>query len=540
MQPEPVTLQIVRVVIKPYIPMEESNSTRLPFTDASYDVIVYGATPGGIAGALSAARGGARTLLLSTDRWIGGMSASGLCTTDAVRREAFGGVLLEFVGKVRSHYASVYGEDSEEYKLCREGWWYEPHVASRVFEDMTESQERLDVWKSALVHSVNVEERNLNYIEVGKDGHSDTYRITGRTFIDATYEGDLAALAGVPFRVAREARLDFGESLAGVVYFDWKTGRLLTESTGESHSGIQAYCYRHTLTDNPENQVLVPKPEYYEDLLPAYLPLLDDIAEGRVKSMEDVTMTNVLPNRKLDANGQIEGLTSFNLPGENWAYPEATSHQRGIIRQRHRLHSHGMIYFMQNDKRVPEFIRGQFNRWHFCADEYPDNANQPHQLYIRQARRIVGRITLSQHDYTIASGCLSTPKHIDAIAVAEHSFDIHPCQSRAAAVNGFAEGVLWYPNKADGPAQPGQVPYRAMLPEHLDNLLVPVALSATHVAFSVLRMEPVWMATGQAAGLAAAMALQTRTQAANIIVADLQKELLSKGQIIDFSDQLES
>jgi hypothetical protein len=250
-----------------------------------------------------------------------------------------------------------------------------------------------------------------------------------------------------------------------------------------------------------------------------------------------ITVIPATGSDHLDANGQIEGLTSFNLPGENWDYPEAGPEARAAIIKRHRLHAHGLLYFMQNDRRVPASIREEFDRWHFCADEYTDNDHQPWQLYVRQARRIVGRVTLTQHDYCFDPLTGSTPRHTDSIAVAEHSFDIHPCQNRSAAREGWMEGVLWFPDKTAGPAQPGQVPFRAMLPEHITNLLVPVGLSATHIAFSVLRMEPVWMATGQAAGIAAAMASQSNIDAADTNVSALQARLRSCGQCIDYRDK---
>jgi len=501
-----------------------------------YDVIVFEATPGGIAAALAAAREGCRTLLVSSTRDVGGMTASGLCTTDAVRRSAFGGIMLEFVRRVREHYLQTHGEASDAFRLCQDGWWYEPHVAALIFNDMLAAQANLTLLRERELVAVQTgDARRIASVTLRSPDGVDT-TCAASTFIDASYEGDLAAMAGVPARVGREARGEFDESLAGVTYFDWKRGRLHPATTGEAHPGIQAYCFRQTLTDDPANQVRVEKPRDYDDVLPDFLPLLGDIDTGRVRCMEDVTMTNVLPNRKIDANGQIEGLTSFNLSGGNWAYPEATPEQRRPIVAHHRLHAHSLLYFMQNDSRVPATIRAEFNRWHFCADEYPHNDHQPFQLYVRQARRIVGRVTLTQHDYTIAPGSTATPRHDDSIAVAEHSFDIHPCQDRAAAKDGWMEGVLWYPNKAHGPAQPGQVPYRAMLPEAFDNLLVPVAMSATHVAFSVLRMEPVWMATGQAAGLAAALAKQGEVDAAAIDVTRLQEQLRQRGQVITFGE----
>jgi FAD-dependent oxidoreductase family protein len=503
--------------------------------DARVELVIYGATPAGIAAALSAAREGISTLLLAEGSHVGGMTASGLCTTDAVRREAYGGILLEFVGRVREFYLETYGPESATYRACRDGWWYEPNVAERVFEAMLEAQPKLTVLRDQTLESVETRSDTIvSLITLDSNGHRHTSHAS--VFIDASYEGDLAALAGVPYRVGRESRVEFRESLAGVVYQDWKKGVLLDNSTGEGHPGIQAYCFRQTLTSKRKNQVPIEKPSTYEAHLPDYLPLVDDFSVGRVTRIDDVTMVNALMNDKIDANGNIEGLTGLNLPGRNWDYPEASAVARAKIVRWHRDHAHGLMWFMQNDARVPQALRAEFCRWHFCADEYVHDEHQPWQIYVRQGRRIAGRALLTEHDFRIDPATGQTPHHEDSIAVAEHSFDIHPCQDRSATVNGWMEGVLWFPDKANGPAQPGQIPFGAILPKNLENLLVPVAMSATHVAFSVVRMEPVWMATGQAAGLAAAMAIRQKITPTAISVPKLQSMLLEKGQIIDYKN----
>ena len=184
-----------------------------------------------------------------------------------------------------------------------------------------------------------------------------------------------------------------------------------------------------------------------------------------------------------------------------------------------------MMWFLQNDPRVPDGLRAQVKTWGLHAEEFTDNGHWPWQIYVRQGRRIEGRARVTQHNFTIDPKSGRTPKIAGAVAVGEHSFDVHPCHDRRYAVDGFLEGVLWYPKKDAGPAQPGQIPWGAMLPKSLDNLLVPVALSSTHVAMSVLRMEPVWMTTGQLAGLAAAVAKDQRVDAASLDPDPLPKTL---------------
>lgn len=220
-------------------------------------------------------------------------------------------------------------------------------------------------------------------------------------------------------------------------------------------------------------------------------------------------------------NGDIARLTSLNCPGVSWSWPEAGRRHRRRLEQFHVDHAAGLIWFLQNEPRVPDQVRARMKPIGLHHQEFRDSGHWPWQIYVRQGRRIEGRAKVTQHNFMIDPKTGRTPRIAQAIAIGEHSFDVHPCHDRRYAVDGFMEGVLWYPKKAFGPAQPGQVPYGAMLPKNLDNLLAPVPLSSTHVAMSVLRMEPVWMTTGQVAGLAAALALDRRLDAANLDPAPL-------------------
>jgi hypothetical protein len=501
----------------------ESATSAAPAAVRQCDVFVYGSTPGGIAAAVEAARRGCQVVLACPKRHAGGMKASGLCFPDAVRPQLFGGIVAEYFGNVRAEYERTLGRRSPEWPLIQNGWRVEPSVAERLFDRMLEAEaERLEFKREHYLLDVGMQGHRAVHVDLeSPDGQP--LRIKARTFIDGTYEGDLAATAGVPYRVGREGREEFGESLAGIHYMDWKAGRqVVTPDTGEPSPGIQAFCARCILTRDPEKLVPFEKPETYEQHLPDLLPMLDDFKSGRVRRRG---LGSPLPHQKFELNGSIDRQTSINCPGVSWAWPEAGRHHRARLERFHVEHAASYAWFLQNDPRVPEAVRALWQSAGRHRDEFPDNDHWPWQIYVRQGRRIDGRARVTQHNFSRDPKTGRTPRVEQAIAIGEHSFDVHPCHDRRFAVDGWMEGVLWYPKKAFGPAQPGQVPYGAMLPRSIDNLLVPVALSCTHVAMSVLRMEPLWMTTGQIAGLASAVAKDQSNDVANIDPTPLPRTL---------------
>ncbi len=489
----------------------------------SCDTLVYGSTPGGIAAAVQAARRGDRVVLACPKNNPGGMAASGLCTTDAVRRHLFGGLVLEFIRGVRERYQQLFGGNPEQLNLTQDGWFYEPSVAEHVFRQMLAAEgDRLEWLPGLWLTEVKVADSRIVQVEL-EDEKGVKFEVAARTFIDGTYEGDLAAKAKVPYRVGREGRDEYGESKAGIHYMNWQKGQqILTADTGEPSIAIQAFCARSIFTDDPDHRVPIEKPETYEQHLPDYLPMIDDYRTGRKRSYGYGTP---MPRRKYQMNGSITDLTSLNCPGVNWGYPEADRHHRARLDQFHIDHAAGLIWFLQNDPRMPDPVREKMQQIGLHDQEFVDNHHWPWQIYVRQGRRIEGRAIVTQNNFTLDEKTGRTPVVEHPIALGEHSFDVHPCHDRRFLVEGFMEGVLWYPKKAEGPAQPGQIPYGAMLPKQIDNLLVPVAMSCTHVAMSVLRMEPVWMTTGQVAGLAAAEAREQGRQVAGIDPAELPKTL---------------
>lgn len=495
------------------------------------DVFVYGSTPGGVAAAVEAARRGCRVVLACPKKHPGGMAASGLSTTDVVRPRLFGGLVAEFIAGVRREYGRILEGDAEQLKLIRDGWFYEPSVAEHVFERLIEGEQRQLRWLPGWwLASAAVSDRRIQTVEL-EDPSGNRVRLSARTFIDGTYEGDLAGAARVPCRVGREGRDEFGEPFAGIHYMNWRTGKqIVTPDTGEPSPAIQAFCARSIFTDDPEERVPIEKPASYEEHLQDFLPLLDDFARDRVKSWGWGTR---LPRRKYQMNGNIEGLTSLNCPGVSWSWPEAGRRHRERLERFHLDHAAGLIWFLQNEPRVPDHIRARMRPLGLHRQEFRDSGHWPWQIYVRQGRRIEGRAIVTQHNFMVDAKTGRTPRVEHAVAIGEHSFDVHPCHDRRYTVDGFMEGVLWYPKKAFGPAQPGQVPYGAMLPKNIDNLLAPVPLSSTHVAMSVLRMEPVWMTTGQVAGLAAAVSLERRLDVAGIDPAPLAGMLKIYGDPYD-------
>jgi hypothetical protein len=470
------------------------------------DVLVYGSTPGGVTAAVEAARRGCRVVLACPKRRPGGMAASGLSTTDAVRPRLFGGLVAEFIAKVFAEYRSLLKSDEAQLKLVRNGWYYEPSVAEEIFRRLIESEhQRLRWLPEHWLERADVKDHRIRVVEL-RSAKGQPVTVAAHTFIDATYEGDLAAAAKVPFRVGREGREEYGEPFAGIHYMNWRTGQqIMTADTGEPSLAIQAFCARSIFTDDPAELVPIEKPDTYEEHLPDYLPLRGDFSSGRVKNWG---WGAPLPRRKYQANGAIEALTSLNIPGASWSWPEASRHHRERLEKFHVDHAAGLMYFLQNDAGVPDHIRKKMGAIGLHRREFTDTGHWPWQIYVRQGRRIEGRAIVTQHSFTVDPKTGRTPRVTSPIAIGEHSFDVHPCHDRRYTVEGFMEGVLWYPKKAFGPAQPGQIPYGVMLPKNVDNLLVPVALSATHVAMSVVRMEPVWMTTGQIAGLAAARSIE--------------------------------
>lgn len=512
----------------------------------TFDVVVVGGTPAGITAAIAAARQGHTVILTEYHAHLGGMTSSGLGKSDVETRAAIGGLFNEFIKRVRDHYTETYGPQSENAKLSRDGYYFEPHVAEKVFDDMIVEQPRITVLRRHRLEEVVRSGKQLVAARVRNRDTGAVREIRAKVFIDATYEGDLAAYAGVPYRLGREGRDEFNELHAGVIYQDYNDRRFLPGSTGEGDRRLPAYTFRLCVTDDPANSFVLrnPPPDYDRNRYTGYF---DDLAAGRLGPPKELkegrgyysphfnTMVRALsfapiPGRKFDVNMNPRPL-AFPWVELNFDYPEADWDGREKIVEHIRNVTLGLLYFLQNDPEVSPEHRKMANEYHLAKDEFTDNDHFPFQIYIREARRIHGEYTLSERDVTIAAGSARTPIHHDSIAAGEFPIDSFPTRRRQPGHDVALEGYILM---LDEFTKPYQIPYRIMVPKDVNGLLVPVAASTTHVGFSTIRLEPTWMAMGQAAGIAAHLAIETDRQPRDVAIDSLQRSLVGNGQVISF------
>jgi hypothetical protein len=504
-----------------------------PDATLSPEVVVVGATPGGIATAISAARLGHSVTMIEYHRHVGGMSASGLGKSDVVTRGAIGGLFGEFVGRVREHYVGEYGADSDAVRLCRDGYFYEPSVAESIFRQMIAAERRIDLRLGHRLEEVVRKGRRVVAIRAIHRDSGATVELRAKVFVDATYEGDLAAYAGAAYRLGREPRGAFNEAHAGVIYMDHKTRKLLPGTTGLGDTRLPAYTFRLCLTTDPANQVGVEKPPGYDRSL--YRGYFEDLRQGRIDSALLAFSIAPIPNQKTDVNMKPWPL-GFPFAEENVGYVEADWDERERITARIRNITLGLFYFLQNDPELSERDREAARRYGFAKDEFIDNKHFPWQLYVREARRIVGLYTLTENDLVRAPESGRTPVHADAVCAGEFPIDSFPTRKWEPPRTDAMEGYILMLSDL---TRPYQIPYRAMVPKDVDGLLVPVAASTTHVAFSSVRMEPTWMCLGQAAGIAAHFSIVEEKQPRNLRSETLQRELLRQGQVLTYFQDIE-
>jgi hypothetical protein len=508
---------------------------------SSFDanVVVIGGTPGGVMAAIAAARCRESVLLVDRSRHLGGLVANGLGATDIATRGATGGLFLDFVNRVLRHYVETYGAGSQQVRDCSEGYHFEPSVGEQVIAAMVKEHPNILVLTDrefdANPRNVTLQGGKILGLSVNNRESGLREEIRGSIFVDATYEGDLAAAAGVPYTLGREDRRETNEPRSGQLYAPWG-GQETADSTGRGDNAVQSYNYRIALTSDPANRVSVERPAGYrrED----YSSLVDDIRVGRTTRVAGsnamvleqdgigrvVNMVR-LPNNKFDANNQHISFLSTDLPEENWPWPTSSWAWRDAFALRLKDYTLGLLWFCQNDPELPAEFRARCLNWGLARDEYADNGHFPRQVYVREGRRIHGAYIFSAFDALPTGPGLRPPIHADSVTSSHYSLDSHAVRKRE-------------PNRAnlDGffsmPTAPYTVPYGVIVPEKVDNLLVPVAASATHVGFSTLRMEPCWMALGEAAGVAAHLALASNLRPRDVEVRILQNELLENGAIL--------
>jgi len=517
--------------------------------DKKYDVVVVGATPAGVMAAIAAARQGCSVLLTEYHAHVGGMTTSGLGKSDIENRDALRGLFKEFVDKVHAYYIQEYGSGSENERLCRSGYYYEPSVAERILNQMIEEEELVEL--KTMYQLAQVESGDRKIVRVGFLDRSTAQLVlaTGGIYIDATYEGDLYAKAGVDFRLGRESKEEFGEVHAGRIFFDYNDHCFLSGSTGAGDSHLPAYTYRLCLTDDPGNSFVVrdPPPGYNRN---DYVGYLNDLEAGRLSGPKKLkeghgfypehfdTMLRVfsftrIPNAKYDVNINPRPL-GFPFVGENENYVEGSWKDRERIMDRHRNLALGLLYFVQNDAAVPEKDRQMANRYHLPKDEFADNGHFPWQLYVREARRLKGLYTLSEGDLQIEHSNDRSRIFHDSIASGEFPIDSFPVTKVHSEGDKVLEGYISMLE-----IRPYQIPLRILIPKDFASLIVPVAASTTHVAYSTIRMEPLWMCLGQVAGIVAALSLRSGREPREIDGFLLQKFLLGQDQILTYFEDVE-
>lgn len=525
------------------------------FAQESYkaDVIVYGGTSAGVIAAVQAKKMGKSVIIVSPDKHLGGLSSGGLGWTDTGKKDAVGGLSRNFYERVFQHYqnkAAWNWQDRSDYtgsgsRTIDNGdgsmWMFEPHVAEKIFEDHIKENKitvHRDQW---LNRKGGVELRNKRITKIttlAKNAYE------GGVFIDATYEGDLMAAAGVSYHIGRESNATYGETWNGIQvgvlhhghHFggmnlspyvtpgDSSSGllpRISSEDPGKKGEGdkkVQAYCFRMCLSNNPMNRIPFEKPEGYDPKQYELFARILDTGWDEVFEQFDI-----LPNQKTDTNNH--GPFNTDNIGMNYDYPDGSYEQRREIIKEHEVYQKGMMYFLANDSRVPEKFRKEMSSWGLAKDEFVDNGNWPHQLYIREARRMVGAYVTTELD---VQSKRATPQ---PIGMGSYTMDSHNVQ-RYITPEGYVQ------NEGDigvSPKRPYHISYGSITPkkEECQNLLVPVAVSSSHIAYGSIRMEPVFMILGQSAGTAAALSLDDEVAVQDLDYQKLRERLLADMQRLE-------
>ena len=494
----------------------------------SYDVVVYGGVPCGFAAAIAASREGASVLLIEPTKHVGGLSTSGINTAESehMLKWTIAGLALEFYERLGKHY----GTNKAEY-------YFESSVAEKVMLDML-AEARVPV-----VYGVRVEKVDKKGAQIRSITLSNRKKVSAKVFIDAGYEGDLMARAGVKYAIGRESKAEFGEEAAGIRFDKTPRQAATVDEQGKLLPGISAwakdlkeggahrapmnYNFRLCFAKDPKLQVPIPAPKHYD---PKRYRLLKNWLKEKAAKKEGVKLTDLLDfygrrNGKYEVNNKQAAVISIGHFGGQFDYPDADYAQREQIIQDHWDYTLGLLHFLANDESVPENVRKEMKAWGLHKDEFKDNGNLPYQLYVREARRMRGEYVVTQMDVQ------QNRRKPDSIGLSSHFIDSHHVQRVALSPTEFVnEGRIWRVCYAY------QMPYRALTPKRAEceNLLVAGAASFTHVAFCTYRLESVWMIGGQAAGIAAAMAAKAKQAVQGVDVPKLQDKLRAQKQVVDF------
>ena len=526
---------------------QEAEST-ISAADSSetYDVVIYGSTSAGVVAAVQAKRMGKTAIIVGPDKHLGGLTAGGLGWTDSGRKEAVGGISREFYRRIKKHYdkpeAWIYQKPEEYSRYRRQDdamWVFEPHVAEQIFEELV-AEHKIPVHRDQWLKRNSGVTKNGTRIVSITMLNGKTYR--GRIFIDATYEGDLMAGAGVSYHVGREGNDVYSETLNGVQTRN-ATSHQFEKSVdpyikpGEPASGllplihagnpgkeghgdhrIQAYNFRMCLTKVPENRVTFPKPDNFDPMQYELLARYLDKGWRAIFAKFDPA-----PNSKTDTNNH--GAFSTDNIGMNYDYPEGSYERRREILEEHEDYQKGLMWFLAYDPRVPADVREKVSQWGLAKDEFKDNGHWPHQIYVRESRRMISDfVTTELHLRRIKP----TPK---PVGMGSYNMDSHNVQ-RYVDENGCAR------NEGDiqiNPGGPYPISYGSLVPKASEctNLLVPVCVSSSHIAYGSIRMEPVFMILGESAATAAVFAIDGNINVQDVDYTRLQARLLADKQVLE-------
>lgn len=530
-----------------------SNAKKMKVTHEA-DVIIYGGTSAAVTAAIQVSRSGRTVFVVTPDEHIGGLTASGLGYTDTGDKSVIGGLAREFYQRIYNYYQQPETwkwQKKEDYGNVGQGtpaidgdlktmWIFEPHIAERVFEDLVQ-ENNIRIFRNEWLdreNGVKVSEGSIVSITT-LSGR--TY--AGKVFIDATYEGDLMAATGVSYVVGRESNSTYDEQWngvqAGVFHHGHNFGNrnisayvipndpasgllpgISAEGPGRNGDGdnkLQAYCFRMCLTKNIENRVPFTRPQDYDSS--RYELLVRVYQSGWRETFEKF---DPIPNAKTDVNNH--GPFSFDHIGVNYDYPEATYERRLEIIREHESYQKGLLYFIASDPRIPADVQHEMKQWGLAKDEFQDNGNWPHQIYVREARRMLGTYVMTEHEI------LGRKTVEQSIGMGSYTMDSHNVQ-RYVTPEGFVQ------NEGDigvHPEKPYQITLGAILPkkEECSNLLVPVAVSSSHIAFGSIRMEPVFMILGQSAATLAVLALDKEMNIHDLPYAEIKAKLEADGQVL--------
>ena len=542
-------------------------------SQTNYDIVIYGGTSAGVAAAIQASRMGKSVVLIEPTNRIGGLTTGGLGQTDIGNKQAIGGISREFYQNIKKYYENPSNwkwQKSSEYMdggqtRTKEGedamWTFEPSAALEVYKEMIEKENIDLIYEERLNRKDGVKKEEAKIVKIEMESGKS---FVGKMFIDATYEGDLMAAAGVSYTIGRESNKEYGETLNGVQANDYSItlrGTVSRNSVhhnfidgvdpyivkgdpssgllpfivkggpgidGQGDKGIQAYCFRMTLTNVPENRILFNKPDNYNELDYELLFRNYEASVGPIEEMYSYGdplvpwINSAMPNRKTDINNQKGFSTDFI--GQNYDYPEASHEEREKILEHHRNYQKGLMWTLAYHPRIPKIVRDKVSQWGTCKDEYEREDGWQQQLYVREARRMISDYVMTQKN------CEGFEIAEDPVGLGAYGMDSHQVQ-RYVDANGFVQNEGNVEASVPGPYP---ISYRSIVSKKKEctNLLVPVCVSATHMAFGSIRMEPVFMVLGQSAATAAASAIDQNVDVQNVDYPSLKTILLNDKQIL--------